>query len=248
MKMTPPIFSTSSAHAANRRAPRSGSFLAFLGLLAIISLSCGCDLFPPGSGEPVNPVIPVAPADPGKLVGIGFNRSDCENTGIIFPDITDSYIVDEINDGPYIMCNLSSQGAHGSIQASIGITAFQADKLGGFYQNQKATIKAYVDQSTEWNAQPDMPEEVKDVISILYDDVDGYVFMITSGAYKNTELICFNGYGYGTMILFDKYLANIQYSSCELADTAAYVAMMQKLQTMAMVAALNVEVESGRGK
>jgi hypothetical protein len=245
MKMTPPIFSTSSAHAANRRAPRSGSFLAFLGLLAIISLSCGCDLFPPGSGEPVNPVIPVAPADPGKLVGIGFKRSDCENTGIIFPDITDGYFVDEINDGPYIMCNLSSQGAHGSIQASIGITAFQADKLGGFYQNQKATIKAYVDQSTEWNAQPDMPEEVKDVISILYDDVDGYVFMITSEANMQN---CYQGRGYGTLILFDKYLANMQYVSCELADTAAYVDMMNILQTAAISAALGVQVEIERGK
>jgi len=185
------------------------------------------------------------PVDPLKQVGVGFNRTDCESFDIAFSEISIGNLDDEINAGPYIMCNLSSQGAHGSIRASIYITAFQADKLDGLYQNQKTTIKSFVDQSTEWNSDPAVPEEVKDVISILYDDIDGYVFMITSEANVQN---CYQGRGYGTLVLFDKYLANIQYESCELADTAAYVTLMQKLMAMAEVAALNVEVESGRGK
>jgi len=232
-------------HTADHAARRPGTRLIFLGLLVCISLSCKINSNPGGKVEQVKPAEPAAPVDPGKVVGIGFTNADCQTAGITFSEISTSYLVDDVNNGPYLMCNASSQGAHGSIQAYISITALQPGKLDGSYQNQKAAIKGYVDQSTAWNADPDVPAEVKDVISILYDDNDGYVFMITSEA--NVQK-CYQGRGYGTLILFDKYLANMQYVACELADTAAYTAMMNNLQTTAIMAALRVENEIAKGK
>jgi hypothetical protein len=212
---------------ANRRHPQMSTLLALLALLAIISLSCK---FESEQREPIQPVqVPV---------GADFSESDCNDVGITFSDIWVGRAQDENVEGPILHCELSSDGPHGSIQASLGIETYKADKLEAAYQNQRTTIQVNVTSANEWNNQPDMPEDVKYVISTLYDDVDGYIFMITSEA--NMEN-CFDGNGYGSMMLFDKYLANFHYSSCELADTAAYVAMMSSLEQAAINATLRVE-------
>jgi len=208
-------------------------WLVCLTLLVIISISCGIDLYPPGTGNQINPA---APAGQEELIPVGFEEKDCIVDGVIFSDIQIYNTVDEINNGPSIICNSSSTGSHGETHASIIITSFQTNKLAGYYQDQKKTITTWVDEATQWNSDPGMPEEVKDVISILYDQPNGYIFMITSQMQD-----CVQGRGFGTMMLFNKYLANIQYSSCELADAGAYLIMMQNLQTAAMVAVGRVE-------
>jgi hypothetical protein len=213
--------------AANRRIPQSATWLIILSLLAIISLSCDFGIKP---REPVGQEKPAAPA--------GFEQSDCSVAGVTFSDITVDYIVDEMYAGPYLTCNSSSASAHGSIQVYISITAYKADKLGGFFQNTKTSIQSYVDQSTEWNANPEVPDEAKDVISMIHDDSNRYVFMITSEANVQN---CFNGYGYGIEVVNGKYLVNIHYLSCELADTAAYVAMLESVETAALTAIQKVE-------
>jgi hypothetical protein len=212
---------------ANRRNPQRSTLFVLLALLAIISLSCELES---EQSEPIQPL----PAP----VGADFNESDCNDVGISFSDIWVGRAQDENVEGPYLHCELSSDGAHGSIHASLGIETYKADKLEAAYQNQRTTILVNVTSANEWNNQPDMPEDVKYVISTLYDKVDGYVFMITAEA--NMEN-CIDGSGYGTMILFDKYLANFQYSSCELADTAAYVAMLNSFEQAAINATMRVE-------
>ena len=54
--------------------------------------------------------------------------------------------------------------------------------------------------------------------------------------------------GYGVEKVNGKYLVNIHYLSCELADTAAYKDVMNNLQTTAMIAALRVETVIAQGK
>ena len=61
--------------------------------------------------------------------------------------------------------------------------------------------------------------------------------MITSRANVQN---CTMGRGYGTLMMF-KYLANIQYESCELPDTAAYTAHMNNLMATAVSAIMRVQ-------
>jgi hypothetical protein len=235
--MSHQTLSTSSKVPSDRRVHWQGIPLVLLSLLVVIMLSCGINQNQPGVANQLNPV---APAGHGQLVGVGFKKSDCEAAGIIFPNVTTQYVVDEIYDGPSINCFLSTEGAHGSIQITISIAAYQAGQLDRYYQSQKTTIQSYVDQSTEWNnSDPEMPEDVKDSIKMLFDDQDAYVFMITSDA--NVQA-CIQGRGYGTLKLFDRYLVNLQYVSCELANAESFNTAMDNLATAAINAALRVNI------
>lgn len=221
---------------SSNKASRSVTWLTILGLLAIISLSCDIGFKP---REPVSQAEPVEPVEPGKPAG--FEKTDCAFMGITFPEITIDYIVDENNAGPILNCNSASQGAHGSVRYSINIVAYQADKLEGIYQEQQASIQRFVDQSTGWNAEPDIPDEAKDEITIIKNDSEGYIFMISSEANVQN---CYNGYGYGVEKVNGKYLIHIEYESCELPDAAAYKDVMENLEITAMRAIVRVDAES----
>jgi hypothetical protein len=164
-------FSSTSVHAASRKTRKWLPWFAILSLLGIVSL--GCELSqqvgtPPAGQQGNNR--PQAPT----LQGNGFLATDCSVSGITFPDITVSYNVDDPYNGPYLVCNSSSEGAHGlSVHYYINIVAYQAAKLDAIYQEQQANIQGFVDQSNEWNADPDIPAEIKDEITFLRNDSDG---------------------------------------------------------------------------
>ena len=158
--------------------------------------------------------------------------------GVTFPEITINYIVDGNNAGPILTCSSLTQGSRGSVRYYINIISFQAAKLEGNYQQQKAAIQVFVDQSTQWNADPAVPERAKHQISIIKDDSDGYIFTISSEANVQN---CYRGYGYGVEKVDGKYLVHVEFESCELPDAAAYNAVMQNLEAMALTAVLRVE-------
>jgi hypothetical protein len=167
-----------------------------------------------------------------------FMESDCYVSGITFDSITTGYSVDEIYDGPYINCNYSTTGAHGlSETAYISIIAYKPDMLEGFYLDLTDNISGYVDQSNEWNAHPDLSEEMKDEITMLRDDGEGYVFLITKNA--NVQG-CILGKGFGAEMVEGKYLVQIMYSSCE-GDASSYQAALNSLKSAAEVAIYRVE-------
>ncbi|NJD59546.1 MAG: hypothetical protein FIA98_09130 [Anaerolineae bacterium] len=186
---------------------------------------------------PVKPSVAASPTSKQNSPA-GFTESDCYASGITLDSITTGNSVDEIYDGPYINCNYSTTGAHGlSETAYISIIAYKADMLDGFYMDLKDNLSGYVDQSNEWNAQPDLPAEAMDVIDMLRDDSDGYVFMITKDA--NVQG-CKLGKGYGTEMVNGKYLVQIMFSSCE-GDTSSYLAALDSLKSAAEVAIYRIE-------
>ena len=173
------------------------------------------------------------PAEPA-----GFTEADCNVSGVAFNNTNVGYDVDEIYDGPNLVCSYSATGTHGlSESAYFRIVAYKADKLEEFYQDMKMNIKGFVDQSTEWNAQPDLPKEAQDTIAMLRDDGDGYIFLITKDA--NVQE-CTMGDGYGAEMINGKYLIQLQFSSCD-GDAGAYMTTLENLQAAALDAILRVE-------
>lgn len=173
----------------------------------------------------------------------GFIKTDCGVSGISFKDsdITVDYIVDDMYDGPYLICNYSATGSHGlSETAYFSVIAYKAGKLDEFYQSLKESITGFVDQANEWNAQPDLPPEVKDEITFIRDDSDGYIFMITS---ESNVQGCLMGDGYGAEKINGKYLVKLQFSSCE-GDAGAYLDAFQNLKSAAEEAIKRVEASA----
>ncbi len=224
--MPPRILSTSSLHALKRRAPASVIWLTILVLLAIISLGCQTTATSQtGAATSARP--------------LGFERTDCSLAGVTFPDITISYNVDDTYDGPYLICSSSSQGTHDlSVNYYLSIIAYKADKLEAFYNELQANIQGFVDQAEAWNADPNLPAELKDEITFINKDSDDYIFMITSWA--NVQE-CENGNGYGAEKVLGKYLVSISYRSCELPDAASYTAVLKGLDAAAKSAIFRVE-------
>ena len=145
---------------------------------------------------------------------------------------------DEVFDGPSLICDTSTEGAHGlPVSAHIGITAYKADKLEGFYQQAVEGIRGFVDQANERNAIPDVPADARFEITFLRNDNDGYVFMITS---QSNVYDCLLGSGYGEEKIEGKYLVNLGFQSCE-GDAAAYTAALENLRTAALAAIERVE-------
>jgi hypothetical protein len=180
------------------------------------------------------------PSDQQEKPG-GFLKTDCNVSGVTFKDITVDYIVDDIYDGPYLICNLSTTGSKGLTESAyIRIVAYKAGPLLEYYQDLKSNIQGYVDQATEWNKQPDIPESTKDTITFLRDDSDGYIFMITKEA--NVQG-CLNGNGFGVENIDGKYLIELHYISCE-GDAGAYVTTLQNLQNAARDAIRRVEASA----
>jgi hypothetical protein len=198
--------------------------------------------FPVASAPPNQPPDANSPSNQqGKPSG--FLKADCGVSGISFKDndITVDYIVDDMYDGPYLICNYSSTGSHGlSETAYFSVIAYKAGKLDEFYLPLKENIKGFVDQANEWNAQPDLPSEVKDEITFIRDDSDGYIFMITS---ESNVQGCLMGDGYGAEKINGKYLVKLQFSSCE-GDAGAYLDAFQNLKTAAEEAIKRVEASA----
>ena len=169
----------------------------------------------------------------------GFQESDCAVPGVTFPS---PYIggdeFNEVFDGPSLICDTSTEGAHGlPVSAHIGITAYKADKLEGFYQQAVEGIRGFVDQANERNAIPDVPADARREITFLRNDNDGYVFMITS---QSNVYDCLLGSGSGEEKIEGKYLVNLGFQSCE-GDAAAYTAALENLRTAALAAIERVE-------
>jgi hypothetical protein len=226
--------STASAHALKHSVSPGSIWFSILGLLLIISLGCTLSIPAP----PVNPVKPTKPVM-ATVQQVGFEKTDCSVASITFSDITVSYDVNDIYDGPYLICSSSSTGAHGlSENAYISIIAYKADEIGGFYLDMQKNIQGFVDQANEWNADPDLPAEAKDEVTFIRNDQNGYVFMIS---YEANVQKCYSGSGYGAELVNGKYLVHLSFQSCELADAAAYTAVMQALETAALTAIDRVE-------
>ena len=228
--------SSTTIHAANRKPRNWMGWFTTVSLLVIISL--GCDMTKAIGTLPTGQAVNGGLGAP-TVQQRGFLATDCNVSGITFLDITVSYIVDDTYDGPYLVCNLSSEGTHNlSVHYYINVVAYKADKLDAIYQELQTNIQGFVDQSTEWNADPDIPAEIKDEITFIRNDSDSYVFMITS--WSNVQN-CENGRGYGVEKVMGKYLVQVQFQSCELADAAAYTGVLKNLETAALAAIQRVE-------
>ncbi|MCJ7512074.1 MAG: hypothetical protein MUO23_03790 [Anaerolineales bacterium] len=169
----------------------------------------------------------------------GFQESDCAVPGLTFASPTIGDEVNEVFDGPSLICAASSEGAHGLSEfALIGITAYKADKLGEFYKPGRDSNEERVARANEWNALPDLPTAARYEIDLILNDEDGYVSMITS---ESNVYGCLLGDGFGTEKIEGKYLVNIQFESCELGDAAAYTAALESLRAAALAAIERVE-------
>lgn len=215
-------------------------FLFLLSIPILISLACNTTplnkVF--SASDPVEPppasVSPVIQQDTSG----GFLELDCSMSGIIFNPINIAKYVDDIYDGPSLTCSYSTTGAHGlSETVYISIVAYKADQLEGFYQGLKENFTGYIDQANEWNAHPDLSAEMKNEITMLRDDSDGYVFLITK--YANVQ-DCTKGDGYGVEKVNGKYLIKILFSSCE-SDAPGYLATFKYIQSIAEGAIKRIE-------
>ncbi len=173
----------------------------------------------------------------------GFLESDCSVPGVTFASPTIGDEVNEVFDGPSLICSASGEGAHGLSEfALIGITAYKADKLEEFYREGRDSNEEWVAHANEWNALPGLPPDARKEIDLILNDEDGYVFMITTEA--NVQG-CLAGTGFGTEIVGGKYLVHIAFESCELGDAAAYTAALESLRTAALAAIERLEGEAG---
>jgi hypothetical protein len=223
-----PICQSSILNVTTRR---NKTLYDILLLLATISLACGTTV---KSREPVSQGEPMKPTSKP----LAFEKTDCSVAGITFPDITVSYVVDDNYDGPYLICHSSSQGSHGSIGTYFSVMAYKTDKLETAYNELQASIQGFVDQSNEWNADPNLPEEIKDNIDFIQKSTDQYTFVISS--YSNVQN-CYRGRGYGAEKYLDKYLIHLSLESCELGDANAYRALLISLEKAAYTAIYRVE-------
>lgn len=174
--------------------------------------------------------------EPGRFV-----KTDCNVSGVTFKDITVDYFVDDIYDGPYLICSVSTTGSHGlNESAYFRIVAYKAGPLLEVYPDLQNSIKGFVDQANEWNALPDLPPEARDEITFIRDDSEGYIFMITKEA--NVQG-CLDGTGYGVEKVDGKYLVQLHYISCE-GDAGAYVTAMENLRNAARDAIRRVEASA----
>lgn len=225
-------------------------FLFLVIFLVLLSLACSVS----GATQPSNAnnqaaQLPLASEPPEQLPDAnspagqqaqtpGFLEADCNVSGVTFDKPNIGKSVDDIYDGPNLVCNYSGEGPHGlSETVYFRIVAYKADKLEQFYQDMQTNIQGFVDQATEWNAQPDIPESAKDTITFLRNDSDGYVFLITSEANVQD---CTNGDGYGVEKINGKYLVQLTFTSCE-GDAGSYLETIQNLQDAAAEAILRVE-------
>jgi hypothetical protein len=168
----------------------------------------------------------------------GFLKSDCNVDGVTFNNINVGYNVDDIYDGPSLVCSFTGTGSKGLSEiAYFRVGAYKAGPLLEIYQDQQKNIQGFVDQATEWNAQPDVPDSAKDTITFIRDDNVGYIFLITSEA--NVQG-CLNGDGYGIENVDGRYLVQLTFNSCE-GDAGSYQTTLENLRNAARAAIRRVE-------
>ena len=236
----------------NRSLPRKSVWLFIGCLLAVISIACICPILPlapmtasvnPASGGAAQPPIaaPSVPLKPPVAAPTGPGVHSCRLHGARrhLPPPSFGYEVDDLHNGPYVYCSLSHEGARGlSEDAYIGIMTLQPDKLDGAYEQAFDGIQGFLDQAQQRNAIPDIPADARDEISLIQDDDDGLVFMITN---QSNVYNCLFGAGHGAEKVNGKYLVITQYESCELGDAAAYTDRLKSLQAAARAAIARVE-------
>jgi hypothetical protein len=166
--MKSPVNSPTKTCSVTRTMPELMVWLICLTLLVVISLGC--------SVPQKTKVAPTATRPGGAVQPVkqkGFEKTDCTVAGVTFTDITVNYFVDDNYDGPYLICNSSSTGAHGlSEHAYIKITAYKTGKLDEPFRQSKESIQRFVDQANEWNADPNVPAEAKDEVTFIHNDQD----------------------------------------------------------------------------
>ena len=170
-----------------------------------------------------------------------FEKADCDVPNIpeiSFPDITIDYIIDDIYNGPYLICNSSSQGAHGSVSYCISDIAYKTEKLNELYNELHTSIQGFVDQANEWNSALKYGDPLIDTIDITRNESNRYMIVISS--LSNVQN-CYLGYGYGAEKVLGRYLVHIGFESCEKGDAAAYAYVMEMLEQTALGAIARVE-------
>ena len=192
----------------------------------MVIISLGCHLS--DNGQPVPRVL------------AEFDKADCDVPGISFPDsgITISFTVDDIYAGPYLICNSSSQGAHGSVSYYLSDIAYKTAKLTESYNELHTSIQGFVDQANAWNSSLKSGDPLMDSIDIIRNDSNRYVIVISS---ESNVQHCYRGYGYGAEVLFGKYLVHIGFESCEKGYASEYVTLMKNLESAAIKAIYRTE-------
>ena len=215
---------TPSVPASKHAAPRLVTWLIFLSLMVIISLACHLS----DNGQPV-------PRALGE-----FEKTDCDVPGISFPDsgITISFTVNDIYAGPYLICNVGFQGAHGSVNYYISDIAYKNAKLTESYNELHTSIQGFVDQANAWNSSLKSGDPLMDSIDLIRNDSNRYVVVISS---ESNVQHCYRGYGYGAEVVLGKYLIHIGFESCEMGDALEYVTLMKDLESAANKAIYRIE-------
>lgn len=204
-------------------------YFALLLVLAILSLACqfsGANQTlkkPTATSTQPKKVIATNPNSSNSTIPqvkpSGFSKEDCNVSGITFKDITVDNIVDDIYDGPYLTCSFSTTGTHGLSEiVYISVGAYKSAALDEFYQDHQQNIQGFVDQAEEWNAIPDLSPDLKQEVTFLSKNEDGYIFLITGLANVQN---CLNGKGYGVEKINGKYLVQLTFNSCD-GDAATY--------------------------
>jgi len=206
-------------------------------VLVLVSLACSSGDAPPGNGPTPTSKVPTPQV-------MKFVESDCNVSGVTFTTTHVGYNTEGIANGPSMTCHTSSTGAHGlSEVAYIGILALKPDELEKAYQEKITVNQGFVATAKEWNATPDHSPELIANINFFSDMDDleyAYTFMITQ--YSNVQE-CLLGDGHGVEKINGKYLVEVNFTSCELGDTAAYESMMEKLHAAALDAIKRIDGE-----
>lgn len=193
---------------------------------------------PPNEVDPVDQPIENSNSGDQQNPAGGFLKSDCSMSGIVFDPISIGSYVDDVYDGPSLSCSYSTINGYGLAETVyFSIVAYKPDKLEEFYQDSKENISGYIAQANEWNAHPDLSPDMKNGISMIRDDNDGYVFLITKNA--NVQG-CTKGDGYGVEKVNGKYLIKILFSSC-VSDASSYLVSVKYLQAAAEAAVSRIE-------
>ncbi|MHC1741369.1 MAG: hypothetical protein AB9897_09700 [Anaerolineaceae bacterium] len=222
-------------------------------LIILLSFSLACQdpiqfffnikdiAFPPTSTN--DPQMATPTAKPKKNSGsnsqsLRFTESDCNVSGVVFQNKNVGYTVTDVFDGNSLTCHTSSTGAHGlSEMVNFSIYTLKPSSLDALYEEKKSVDSGFVEQANEWNALPDLPADIRDEITFIRDDGDGYIFLITSWANVQN---CVNGDGYGVEKVNGKYLVVLSFTSCE-GDAGSYLATMQNMRQASLAAIQRIE-------
>lgn len=177
--------------------------------------------------EPVNPsAVPVVNGTTEPAQPAGFLPSDCSACGMTFDNITAEFNTSDPFDGPFLICNSTTTGGNGLNEIhQLDVHAVKPEFLTSSFAEQKSVWKPIIDDAIAWKEKN--PTASTEVIMIR-DDEGGYIYLVLTNA--NVQG-CLLGEGYGSEI-FNSYLVNMQFSSCE-GNAAEYLQAIEKLRDTA---------------